>query len=114
MLGGTRIDLENGPATLPADAQVYVIHGWDLDNWKTRTKEELRDFLENYTFELYINGERADLKRWRHYYVDQDLMKTGFYIEFKAGHFEPGTYTFRGVWLPENTETNVDIAFYSP
>ena len=114
MLGGTRIDLENGPTRLPTDAQVYVIHGWDLDNWKTRTKEEQRDFLESYTFEFYIDDEQVNLRKWRHYYADQDLMKIGFNIEFKAGHFEPGKNTFRGVWRPTDDESTVTVTFYAP
>ncbi|MCW3989397.1 MAG: hypothetical protein NWE88_04915 [Candidatus Bathyarchaeota archaeon] len=112
--GGTRIDLMESNVALPTDAPTYVIHGWDLDRWKSRSKEEQRDFLENYTFELYIDDEWIELKRWRHYYADQDLMKIGFYIEFKAGHFEPRIYTFKGVWRPGNTTVVADIAFHAP
>lgn len=114
MLDGTRIDLKDGPITIPTDSPVYVIHGWDLDNWKTRTKEDRRDFLENYTFELYINGERVELRSWKHYYADQDLMKLGFSVEFNAGHFEPGTYRFRGVWRPDGAKETTVVKFHAP
>ena len=112
--GGTRIDLEGDTFVFLADAPTFLIHGWDWDSWKTRSKEEQRDFLENYTFELYIDGDWVELKKWRHYYADEDRMKTGFYVEFKADHFEPDTYTFRGVWRPDNTVVVVDITFHAP
>jgi len=114
MLDGTRIDIENGPVALPADAPVYVIHGWDLVNWKTRPKEEQREFLEDYTFELHIEGVQVKLRKWRHYYADQDLMKTGFLVEFNANHFDAGEYTFRGVWRPTDDESSITVTFYAP
>jgi len=112
--GGTRIDLNGPTVDFPTDTPTFVIHGWDWDSWKTRSKEEQKDFLENYTFELYIDGEWVELKKWRHYYADEDRMKTGYYVEFKADHFEPGTYTFKGIWRPGDVEVVVDITFHSP
>jgi len=114
MLDGIRIDLKEGSITILTDSPVYVIHGWDLDNWKNRTKEERRDFLENYAFELFIDGERAKLRKWRHYYADQDLMKTGFLVEFKVEHFDPEDYTFRGIWRPTDDESIITVTFYAP
>ncbi len=113
-LDGTRIDLTESNVALSTDAPTYVIHGWDLDSWKTRTKEDQKDFLENYTFELYINGERVELRSWKHYYADEDRMKTGFYVEFDAGHFEPGTYSFRGIWRPDNDKETIIVKFQLP
>ncbi len=110
--GGTRIDLGGATVDFPADAPTFVIHGWDWNSWKTRSKEDQRDFLENYTFELYIDDEWIELKKWRHYYADEDRMKTGFYVEFKADHFETGTYTFRGVCRPTNIESTITVTFY--
>jgi hypothetical protein len=112
--GGTRIDLEGDTFAFLVDAPTFVIHGWDYENWKTRSKEEQRDFLENYTFELYIDGEWVELKKWRHYYADEDRMKTGFCVEFKADHFEPGTYTFKGIWRPTDDESIITVTFYTP
>ena len=41
-------------------------------------------------------------------------MKTGFYIKFKADSFNPGVYTFRGVWRPTNDESTITITFHDP
>jgi len=113
-LGGTRIEIGEPIGVLTTDTPTFVIHGWDLDSWKTRSKEEQADFLANYTFELYINEEQVALKKWKHYYSDEDRMKTGYYVEFKAGHFESETYTFTGVWLPDNYENSTVVTFISP
>jgi hypothetical protein len=109
-----KIDLEEGPATHSTDSPVFVIHGWDFDNWKSRPKVEQRDFLENYLFELYINGEHVELRGWKHYYADQDLMKVGFYVEFDAGHFRPGAYVFKGVWSPGGAKETTVVRFRLP
>ncbi len=114
MLDGIRIELEEGPTTLSTDSPVFVIHGWDLDNWKSRSKVEQRDFLENHIFELYIDGERIELRGWKHYYADQDLMKVGFYVEFDAGHFRPGAYVFKGVWSPGGAKETTVVRFRLP
>ncbi len=60
---GTRINVEDSPVALAIDSSTYVIHGWDQVAWKTCTKEKQRDFLENLTFELYIDGERVERAR---------------------------------------------------
>ncbi len=113
-LDGTRINLLETNVALPTEVATYVIHGWDLEGWKTRSKEVQRDFLENYIFELYIDGEWVELRSWKHYYSDQDLMKTGFYVEFDAGHFGPGNYIFRGVWRPGGAKENIVVKFQFP
>ena len=41
-------------------------------------------------------------------------MKTGFYVEFDAGHFEPGTYIFRGVWHPDGAKESTVVKFQLP
>jgi hypothetical protein len=111
---GTQILVEDPPVTLSTDTPIFVIHGYDQVSWKSLTKEQQKDFFEIYTFELYINDEPVKLKRWKHYYADDDSMKSGFYVQYKAGHFEPGTYTFTGIWLPEGYEASTVVTFESP
>jgi hypothetical protein len=105
-LHGNRINLYPGmpDLTLPVDEPCFVIHGWIHNEWNEFSSEERRDFLGNDSFSLSIDGTPIAVRRLLMFYKIFETpsstlaMTINFYILFKANHFEPGTYTFTGVW----------------
>jgi len=118
-LDGTRIDLlpGGGSITLPADQPYFVIHGF-ADVWKDLTVEEKKSLLEDQYFTLTINGVLVELKRviyfWNVPDSPDDQMRVMYYVEFEAGHFAAGTYTFTGTWYsPGGTSSETVTVTFS-
>jgi len=111
---------------LPADEQCFVISGFIWENWPEVTGQEKASFMSDYRYELEINGEPIQMKKWKHLYktfemptpaggILEKAMLIGFYVQFDANHFLQDTYTFRGAWYgPEGliNEYEVTVTFY--
>lgn len=109
-LKGTRINiLTVDPQTINSNEQSFVIHGWVAGDkpWKDLTPAERKAWKKEATFELWINGEMVNLKKWKHKYkeyenpagdVYYDVMVILFYVQFDANQFVPGDYEFTGTW----------------
>jgi len=117
-LDGTRINLLlGGSPTLPADQPCFVIHGFG-DVWKDLTVEEKKSLLKDQYFTLKINGEPVELKRVVYFCnvpdSPDDQMRVMYYVEFEAGHFATGTYTFTGTWYsPGGTSSKTVTVTFS-
>jgi hypothetical protein len=105
-MNGERISVYVDGQSLPVDEPYYVCHGWLWQNCKEYSGEEKKSILKDYWFELEIDGEPVEMKKWMRKYVTlevnsviyEDAMLIVFYVQFDANHFESGTYNFRGVW----------------
>jgi hypothetical protein len=119
-LKGNRISVHPDSLEVSSSEPSFVIHGFIAGDipWKELTKAEKKSWLKDATFELEIDGEPVEMKRWIHIYqvftsadgtVYEDIMLVLFYVKFDAGQFEPGTYEFKGFWnmpdgaVPTNT-----------
>jgi hypothetical protein len=113
---GNKIGLYSGnPVSLPANEPSFVSQGsaWI---WKDLTgQQKSMSMSDELTyFELYINGEKIELKK--KISMDDGLKLKIWYVEFEAGHFAPGTYHFKAVWYEWGVQVGIHedilVTFY--
>ncbi|MBS7657425.1 hypothetical protein KEJ33_05830 [Candidatus Bathyarchaeota archaeon] len=122
-LEGNRIDFSKALREgynylrLPADEPCFVSHGWMFagDFPHAYLPEFAKDIGTEFTtasMVLYIDGEKVELRKWRHFYqvwvqngvVLERAFLTAFYVQFDAGYFEKGrTYEFKREMWKEGT-----------
>jgi hypothetical protein len=118
LLDGTKIDLEDGPITLPADQPYHVWQGWAQPGW-TDLSSDGKVYFKALTVSLTIDGDPVKLKTWKGHFKElnvggvlyYDVMIKIFYAEFPEGYFSAGDYDF--VLKATNKPTiDVTITFY--
>jgi hypothetical protein len=125
---GWRINVFNGNPwvgmgiPVPINEYTYVLHGWASDPWKDYTPEQKREFITTASFELWVDDEPINLRRY-HWYANtegNDDMQIIFWVEFKQYTFDVGFHTFEGRWyrevdgVPEVIDRSWDIFFVEP
>lgn len=119
------INLYGGGAGLVFDEgqTAYVVHGWvtgpdpspsgyDFPSWSEMTPAQQAEYLRTASFELSIDGEPVELKRFQWYDDSSDDMYVVYYAVFESGHFSPDTYDFNAVWYSEHTPIHGDTLEY--
>jgi hypothetical protein len=96
--------------TLPANEPCFTCHGQLYEDWADRTSGERKSFQKEGTrFELSIDGEDVELRKWMHHYaelyhtVDEitlyDVKTKLYYIQLGPNSYTPGqTVVFVGTW----------------
>ena len=112
--------------TFSTSDTTYVMHGWVTGpgpgfpehlHWSEMSGEQKNEFLRTASFELSINDEPVELRRYQYYDHATDGMSVLYYVVFPAHSFELGTYTFVGTWnldfnsIPHHFETTVQVTF---
>jgi len=119
-LKGNRISLFTGSVVLPSNEPCFVSQGFLAFPWSDLSLEERKAFLDHNTrFDLYIDGQQVDLRRWQHHYKQyrqlEDVMVKTFYVQFEKNAFEAGTtHIFTGEWWYQGTlvaSQTVEVTF---
>ena len=101
LLDGTRIDLENGPFTLPANQPYHIYQGWFQVGWNDLSSDG-KVYFKALTMTLTINDEPIKLHTWKRHFKEInlggtqyfDVMIKIFYVEFPEDYFSTGAYNF--------------------
>jgi hypothetical protein len=118
LLDGARIDLGDGPLSLPADQPYHIWQGWAQPGW-TDLSSDGKVYFKALTMTLTIDGEPVKLHTWKGHFKEVyiggtlylDAMVKIYYVEFPEYYFSPGNYNF--VLRATNIETiDVVIDFY--
>jgi hypothetical protein len=108
-LKGNRINVGLLTQEIDASEPSFVIHGFLAGGipWKDLSPVEKKGWMKGATFELKIDDNPVEMKRWIHFYkvyvnpagvVYENVMVIGFYVKFDANEFESGDYKFQGTW----------------
>ena len=76
-LSGNRVNLSLGNQYVPHDQPHYVMHGFVIGDWHERSPAERQDLLRHFTFELFIEDEPVELRRWQCRYQTYDAPAQG-------------------------------------
>lgn len=126
-LEGNRVFLlGSDPQIYPASEPSFVLHGWSRPirdtaeeiGWSNLSSAERREFRDDtvWRFELFIDGVAIPLER---YFEggrggpsgDVPQISKVHGVQFAAGAFSPGTYTFTGVWYGDVDDDDVSEVF---
>jgi hypothetical protein len=124
-LEGNRIFLLGDESVIrgyAASEPAFVLHGWALPirdtaeetGWSNLSSAERREFRDDsvWRFELFIDGVAVPLERYFEGGMggpsgDVPQISKLHGVQFAAGAFSPGTYTFTGVWYGDVDDDDV-------